>query len=247
MGCDSAFSRQLGGQGWLGLTFPRQFGGGGRSSFARYVLVEELLRAGAPVGAHWIADRQSGPLILKYGTEQQKKHLLPGICRGELFFCIGMSEPGAGSDLASVKSRAVESPEGWVLSGQKTWTTNANNCRYMIALVRTSGSAEDRQKGLSQMLVDLHLPGVTVRPILDLAGDSHFCEVFFDNVQLGHDALLGREGDGWQQVNAELAYERSGPERLLSSMVLFDEWLRFVRHAPLSANATLCCVRCRRT
>lgn len=228
-GYDTAFSRELGRQGWLGITLPKQYGGGGRSPFARYVLVEEFLNFGAPVGSHWIADRQSGPLILKYGTEAQKRFYLPPICRGESFFCIGMSEPNAGSDLASVKTRATPSASGWTLNGQKIWTTNAHNCQYMIALVRTSGDAQDRQKGLSQIIVDLSLPGVTVRPITDLSGDSFFCEVFFDNVLLMDDALIGDEGKGWEQVTAELAFERSGPERLFSSIVLFDEWLAFIR------------------
>jgi len=228
-GYSTEFSRRLGARGWIGVTLPPQYGGAGRSAFARYVLVEEFLACGAPVGSHWIADRQSGPLILKYGTEAQKQFYLPRICRGEAFFCIGMSEPNAGSDLASVKTRAVPDAEGFVLNGQKIWTTNAHHCHYMIALVRTSGAAEDRHKGLSQVIVDLSLPGVTVRPITDLSGDSHFCEVFFDNVRLAPDALIGREGQGWEQVTAELAFERSGPERLFSSIVLFDEWLAWVR------------------
>ena len=228
-GYDTEFSRELGRRDWLGITLPKEYGGGGRSAFARYVLVEEFLNFGAPVGSHWIADRQSGPLILKYGTEAQKRFYLPPICRGESFFCIGMSEPNAGSDLASVRTRAVRTDEGWTLNGQKIWTTNAHHCQFMIALVRTSGDAQDRQKGLSQVIVDLSLPGVKVRPIADSSGDAHFCEVFFDNVKLGDDALIGEEGKGWEQVTAELAFERSGPERLFSSIVLFDEWLAFVR------------------
>lgn len=228
-GYDPAFSCQLGERGWLGITLPKAYGGGGRSAYTRYVLVEEFLNAGAPVGSHWIADRQSGPLILKYGTESQKRHYLPAICQGKAFFCIGMSEPGSGSDLASVRTRAVRNASGWLLNGQKIWTTNAHHCQYMIALVRTSGEASDRHQGLSQLIVDLSLPGVTVRPITDLSGDSHFCEVFFDNVQLTDDAMIGAEGAGWEQVTAELAFERSGPERLYSSIVLFDEWLAFVR------------------
>ncbi len=228
-GYDTAFSRELARRGWVGVTLPKQYGGGGRSPFARFVLVEEFLNFGAPVGSHWIADRQSGPLILKYGTEAQKQFYLPRICAGEAFFCIGMSEPNAGSDLASVKTRAVPDAQGFVLNGQKIWTTNAHHCQFMIALVRTSGDAVDRQKGLSQVIVDLALPGVTVRPITDLSGDSHFCEVFFDNVRLAPDSLIGAEGQGWQQVTAELAFERSGPERLYSSIVLFDQWLEWVR------------------
>ncbi len=228
-GYDPAFSRALGKRGWLGITLPPAYGGAGRSAFARYVLVEEFLNWGAPVGSHWIADRQSAPLILKFGSEAQKRRYVPPICRGESFFCIGMSEPHAGSDLASVRTRATPTDTGWVLNGQKIWTTNAHHCDHMIALVRTSGTAQDRQKGLSQLIVDLTLPGVTVRPITDLSGDAHFCEVFFDDVQLGADALIGEEGCGWEQVNAELAFERSGPERLFSSIVLFDQWAAWVR------------------
>ncbi|MET0506990.1 MAG: acyl-CoA dehydrogenase family protein [Burkholderiaceae bacterium] len=238
-GYDTAFSRELARRGWVGVTLPKEYGGGGRSPFARFVLVEEFLNFGAPVGSHWIADRQSGPLILKYGTEAQKQFYLPRICAGEAFFCIGMSEPNAGSDLASVKTRAVPDAQGFVLNGQKIWTTNAQHCQFMIALVRTSGDAVDRQKGLSQVIVDLSLPGVTVRPITDLSGDSHFCEVFFDNVRLAPDSLIGAEGQGWQQVTAELAFERSGPERLYSSIVLFDQWLEWVRTPAGHSEAAL--------
>jgi alkylation response protein AidB-like acyl-CoA dehydrogenase len=140
-----------------------------------------------------------------------------------------MSEPGAGSDLASVRTRADRTSDGWRLNGQKLWTSGAMHCDYMIALVRTSGSPEDRHTGLSQMIVDLKAPGVTIRPIHDLAGDAHFSEVFFDDVMLKSDALIGEEGGGWAQVTAELAFERSGPERIYSSIVLIDAWLTHVR------------------
>jgi len=224
-GFDAAFSRKLGAAGLLGLTLPKVYGGQERGPFARFVVVEELLACGAPVAAHWIADRQSAPLILHYGTEAQRAEHIPAICRGERFFCIGMSEPGSGSDLASVRTRAERMAEGWRLNGQKIWTTNAHHDDYMIALVRTSGTVADRQAGLSQFLVDLHAPGVTIRPIVDLAGDAHFAEVFFEDVMLPDDALLGAEGQGWSQVTAELAFERSGPERIYSSVVLLDAWV----------------------
>lgn len=229
MGYDAGFSRQLAERGWLGLTLPREYGGAARGHFARFVLSEELLGAGAPVSAHWIADRQSAPLILKLGTPAQKAFYLPRICRAEAFFCIGMSEPGSGSDLASIRARAEPIANGWRLNGSKVWTTNAHRSHYMIALVRTSGAPEDRHQGLSQVIIDLSLPGISIRPIRDLAGDEHFSEVFFDNVELAPDALIGEEGAGWAQVNAELAFERSGPERLYSSIALLQCWLTHCR------------------
>lgn len=229
MGFDGAFSRALGRAGFLGLTLPQKYGGGGRGPLARFVVVEELLSVGAPVAAHWIADRQSAPLILNYGTEEQRERLLPRICRGELFFCIGMSEPNTGSDLASVRTRAERTSKGWQLNGSKIWTTNAHHDDYMIALVRTDGRPEDRHAGLSQLIVDLKRPGIKVRPIRDLTGDAHFSEVFFENVELPADALLGERGAGWQQVTAELAFERSGPERIYSSIVLLDAWIAHVQ------------------
>ena len=232
MGYDADFSRRLAERGFVGLTLPVEYDGGGRGAFARYVVVEELLAAGAPVAAHWIADRQSAPLILRYGTAAQKQKLVPGICRGEIYFCIGMSEPNSGSDLASIRTRAVRTADGWRLTGSKIWTTIAQHAHYMIALARSSGQPEDRQKGLSQFLIDLSLPGVRIRPIRDAAGDEHFNEVFFDDVLLPADALIGEEGAGWAQVNAELAFERSGPERFLSSVVVLDAWIAWLRTDP---------------
>jgi len=237
-GFSADFSRKLGAAGLLGLTLPKQYGGGERGPFARFVVVEELLAAGAPVAAHWIADRQSAPLILNFGTEEQRQFYIPRICKGELLFCIGMSEPGSGSDLASVRTRAERTATGWRVNGQKIWTTNAMHSDYMIALLRTSGTSEDRHNGLSQLIVDLKAPGVTVRPIEDLAGDAHFAEVFFEDVDLPAEALIGEEGQGWQQVTAELAFERSGPERIYSSIVLFDGWLAHLRANGRSDDAT---------
>jgi len=238
-GFDGAFSRELAGRGWVGVTLPKPYGGAELDPFARFVLIEELLCAGAPVAAHWIADRQSGPLILRYGTEAQKQFFLPRICRAEAFFCIGMSEPNSGSDLASVRTRAESTDNGWTLNGQKIWTTYAHNCDYMIALVRTSGATTDRHKGLSQVIVDLKAPGVRIRPIKDLTGAEHFSEVFFTDVHLPHDALIGKEGDGWIQVTAELAFERSGPERIYSSVVLLDGWIAWLRANTTSEDVPL--------
>ncbi len=229
MGFDADFSKKLAQQGWLGLTLPQQYGGADKGYFTRFVVSEELLGAGAPVSAHWIADRQSGPLILRYGSQAQRDFYLPKICRAEAFFCIGMSEPDSGSDLASIRTRAIKNDDGWILNGSKIWTTNAQHSHYMIALVRSSGTTQDKHKGLSQFIIDLSLPGVTIRPIHDLAGDAHFSEVFFTDVQLAPDALIGQEGAGWEQVNAELAFERSGPERLYSSMALVECFIRECR------------------
>ncbi|HTD72813.1 MAG TPA: acyl-CoA dehydrogenase family protein [Steroidobacteraceae bacterium] len=228
---DAKFSRSLAERGWLGLTLPKRYGGAGLDAFSRFVLVEELLVAGAPVAAHWIGDRQSAPLILRYGTEEQRQFYLPRICRAEIFFCIGMSEPNAGSDLASVRTKATRTDTGWLLNGSKVWTTYAHKSHYMLALVRTSGTADDRQQGLSQFVIDLSLPGISIKPIMDLCGDEHFSEVFFQDVQLSADALVGEAGQGWAQTNAELAFERSGPERIYSSLILLDLWTHRVCRA----------------
>ena len=231
-GFDDGFSRKLGAAGFLGLTWPKIYGGHERTALDRFVVVEELLAAGAPVHAHWIAERQSGPLILRFGTEAQRRRYLPPIVRGESYFCIGMSEPDSGSDLASIRTRAVRDGDGWRLDGRKVWTSFAHKAHHMIALVRTAPGGEDRHAGLSQFLVDLSTPGITIRPIRNMAGDSDFNEVTFDDVALPGDALLGSEGQGWQQVLAELAFERSGPERILSAHAVLVELIRHLGGDP---------------
>jgi len=218
---DLAFSKALGAAGLIGMIWPQRYGGAERTALERYIVLEELLAAGAPVGAHWIADRQTGPLILRYGTEAQRERWLPGIARGEIYACIGLSEPGAGSDLAAVRTTARRHGDGWVLEGQKVWTTNAHNAHVMIALIRSEEGSE-RQQGLSQFLIPMDTPGITVRPIIDLTGGHDFNEVWFENVQLPAEALIGAEGKGWAQATAELSLERSGPERYLSSHVLVE-------------------------
>jgi alkylation response protein AidB-like acyl-CoA dehydrogenase len=237
MGFDAEFSRRLAARGWIGMTVPKQYGGAQASAFERYVVVEELLSAGAPVSAHWFADRQSAPMLMRYGTDAQKQRLLPLICRGEAFFCIGMSEPNSGSDLASITSRATRRGDRWILNGRKIWTTNAHRSHFMIALVRTQEKRAERHAGLSQFIIDLTRPGTTVRPIRDLTGSEHFNEVFFDDVELSDDDLVGGEGQGWSQVTAELAYERSGPERILSCMALVHALIDVVGRSPDALQA----------
>jgi hypothetical protein len=227
-GIDVDFSRRLGRQGWIGMTWPKVYGGHERSAFERYVVVEELLAAGAPVGAHWIADRQSGPLILRFGTEEQKARVVPRIAAGECFVCIGMSEPDVGSDLASVRTTAVPDGDGFLVNGTKLWTTAAHIAHYMILFCRT-GESTQRHGNVSQFLVNLKTPGITIRPIHDISGDHHFNEVTFENVRLPADALIGKAGDGWNQVTSELAFERSGPERFLSCHILLTELIRTLK------------------
>jgi len=236
-GFSPKFSRQIAAKGWIGMTWPKQYGGSERSNLERYVVTEELLAAGAPVFAHWIADRQSGPLLLRFGTEAQRAELLPRIAAGECFFSIGMSEPDSGSDLASVRTRAERSALGWRLNGAKVWTSNAHLNHYMITLCRTGDAGEDRHGGLSQFLIDLHQDGVTINPIVNMLGAHEFNEVVFDDVEIPADRLIGQEGDGWQQVTSELAYERSGPERFLSNFHIFQALVDEIGTAPDARQA----------
>lgn len=222
----AAFSRRLGARGWIGMTWPKKYGGHERTMLERYVVTEELLAAGAPVGAHWIADRQSAPLILRFGTEAQRREFLPGIARGETYFCIGMSEPDSGSDLASIRTRAAPVKGGWEVTGTKVWTSYAHESHYAITLVRTGPAGEDRHRGLSQIILDLHAPGVAIRPIINLAGDHDFNEIVLDHVFVPAERLVGEEGEGWRQVTSELAFERSGPERFLSAFQIVVELIR---------------------
>ncbi len=237
-GFDADFSRKMGERGWIGMTWPKRYGGHERSALHRYVVLEEMLAAGAPVAAHWIADRQSGPLLLKCGTEEQRQAILPRIAAGECTFCIGMSEPDSGSDLAAVRTRALPVDGGYRVNGTKLWTTYAHHADYMILFCRTDGGTESRQDGTSQLLVDLkNTPGVTIRPILDMSGAHHFNEVVFEDVFLPDSALIGNRGEGWKQVMSELAFERSGPERFLSSMTLLTELVRVLGDAPSDGAA----------
>jgi len=228
-GFDREFSRRVGERGWIGMTYPKQYGGHERTFLERYVVLEEMLAAGAPVSAHWVADRQSGPTLLRFGTEAQKQKIVPGIVRGELAFAIGMSEPDSGSDLASVRTRATKVDGGYLINGTKVWTSNAHLSDYLIALFRTHVVPDKKHEGLTQFLVDLKTTkGITIRPIIDLAGHHHFNEVNFTDAFVPDQARVGSDGDGWKQVTTELGFERSGPERYLSSIALIRELVREV-------------------
>lgn len=224
---DIQFSKKLAARGWVGMAVPRRYGGGGRSVVERFVVAEELLRRGAPVAHHWFADRQVAPLIARFGTEEQKARLLPAICRAEISFCIGMSEPDAGSDLASVRTLARKVNDGWLVTGTKIWTSHAHHHDWMLTLVRTEPlDTQNRHAGLSQVLIPLNRDTVTVNPIACLDNRTEFNEVVLDDVYVPDRDLLGSAGRGWSQVTSELVFERSGPDRWLSSYLLVEEFLR---------------------
>jgi alkylation response protein AidB-like acyl-CoA dehydrogenase len=225
-GWDPSFSRRLAARGWIGMALPPEYGGSGEGALARFVVTEELLAAGAPVAAHWIADRQSGQALVKFGTEEQRRAFLPPITRGECFFAIGMSEPDTGSDLASVRTRAVRVDGGWSLTGTKIWTSGAHHAHAMIALARTEASGASRHAGLTQFIVELPDPSIDVRPIRLLTGEHHFNEVVLSDTFVPDSRVLGEPGAGWKQVTSELAFERSGPERILSTFPLLVAALR---------------------
>ena len=230
-GHDAEFSRKVGARGWIGMTWPKQYGGQERSALERYVVLEEMLAAGAPVSHHWIADRQSGPLILRVGSPEQRDTVLPRITRGEAMFCIGMSEPDSGSDLAATRTRAAPVQGGFVVNGTKLWTSGAHQADYMILFCRTG--AGERHEGTSQFLIDLKATaGINIRPVHAMTGEHHFNEVVFTDTFLPDTALLGKLGDGWNQVTSELAYERSGPERFLSSFLIITEMMRVLGPDP---------------
>ena len=228
VGFDRAFSRKLAERRWIGLTWPRTYGGQEKSYIDRLILTEELLRHGAPVAAHWLGDRQMGPAILRYGTAEQKATFLPKIISGEMVFCIGMSEPGAGSDLAGLQTRAVEDGDDYVLNGQKIWTSFAHLADYCYLVARTNLEVP-KHKGISEFLVDMRTPGITIKPIVDMTGAHHFNEVFFDNVRIPKRYLVGEKDRGWYQIASQLDYERSGIERLMSNYPLMQAVTAYVQ------------------
>lgn len=228
-----AFSKSVGAKGWIGMTWPKKYGGHERSQLERYVVTEEFRVANAPSNLHFVADRQSGPILLKYAPEHVKQDILPRICRGELCFAIGMSEPGSGSDLFAAKAKATKTDGGWRVNGSKIWTTSAQVADYMLALFRTSPpTKENRRHGLTQFLVDMKTAGITVRPIYQMTGRPGFNEVVFEDAFIPDDYQLGEIGGAWKQATSELAYERSGPERFLETFYVLLELIRAVGPEP---------------
>jgi alkylation response protein AidB-like acyl-CoA dehydrogenase len=234
------FSRAMGKRGWIGMTWPKQYGGSERSAFERYILIEEMLAAGAPLSAHYTGDRQSGPNILRFGTEEQKKFFCPKIAAGELTFCIGMSEPNSGSDLAGTQTKAVKVDGGYTINGTKLWTSNAHRADYAILFCKMSGDGheeKDRHAGATQFLLDLKTPGIDIRPVINLLGEHHFNEIFLTDVFVPDHRLLGKEGNGWNQLTSELAFERSAPDRFLMLFQLLREMVRMAGPTPDKATA----------
>lgn len=239
-GWNETFTVALGAQGWLGMTVPKEYGGQGRSFLERFVVTEELLAAGAPVAAHWIADRQIVPALLKYGTEDQKREFLPKIASGKCFFGIGMSEPDSGSDLASVRTRAARTEGGWKLTGTKVWTSGAHYAHAFIVLARTAPvDPAHRHAGLSQFIVRFDGPGIEVRPIISMNGGHHFNEVILEDAFVPDAMVFGEIGEGWRQVTSELSFERSGPERLLSTFPLLAASAESMANGEIPHDANL--------
>ncbi len=220
IGTSRAFSEELGGLGWWGLTWPTEAGGGGRHPLERFVIFETLIAEGAPVASSWFADRQIGPTLLQYGNDEQRRRWLPDIIAGTSAWCIGMSEPDAGSDVASLRTKAVRDGEDWVVDGQKVWTSGAAEADWCYLIARTDPDAPPHA-GLSEFVVDMSTPGIEVRPIVDNTGNAHFCEVHLDGVRVPAANLVGALNGSFTQVMRQMEHERGGIDRLVSNRRLY--------------------------
>ncbi len=220
-GYSKEFSKVLANEGWIGMTWPEEHGGGGRPGIERMIVAEEMIRAGAPIAASWVADRQMGPSICKYGSLEQQERFLPGMLSGEATWCIGMSEPNSGSDLASLTTSAVRDGSDYILNGQKTWTSLAAISDFCYLIVRTANEGPPH-KGLSELVVPMGQPGIEIRTIVDSVGNSHFCEVFFTDVRVPTENLIGDENQAFSQTMSQLEHERGGIDRLMSNRPLYD-------------------------
>ena len=225
---DPEFTKRVAQKGWIGLTWPKEYGGHERSHIDRLILTEEMLRYGAPAACHWFGDRQVGGAILSFGSQDLKKEFLPRIVKGEAYFGLGMSEPGAGSDLASLQTRAVEDGDYYVINGQKTWASCASFAQYFDVYVRTDSEAP-KHRGISEFIVDAQSPGLSRIPMTDITGTEAWNDVFFDNVRVHKRYLVGEKNRGFYQVLNQLDYERSGMERLMGNYPLFDSIIKFAK------------------
>ena len=219
-GWSREFAEELGKRGWIGLTWPTEFGGQGRPAIDRLIIGEELIKAGAPIGAMWFADRQMGPTLMTYGRPDQQAEFLPDILAGRSVWCIGMSEPNAGSDLASLKTQAVRDGDDWVINGQKIWTSFGEVADYCYLICRTSTEGPPHA-GISEIIVPMDTPGIEVRPIKDMTTNRHFCEVFYTDVRVPAANLVGTEGGAFKQTMRQLEHERGGIDRLVSNYALY--------------------------
>ena len=219
-GYSAEFGKELAALGWIGLTWPAEHGGGGRPPIDRLIIGEELISAGAPIAAMWFADRQMGPALIAFGRPDQQAEFLPGILAGETTWCIGMSEPGAGSDLAGLTTSARRDGDDWVINGQKIWTSFAAVADYCYLIGRTSSDGPPH-RGISEIIVPMSTPGIEVRPITDMTTNRHFCEVFFTDVRVPTANLVGVEGNAFKQTMRQLEHERGGIDRLVSNHALY--------------------------
>ena len=219
-GYSREFSRELASNGWIGMTWPKDFGGGGRPAIERLIVGEEMISAGAPIAASWFADRQMGPALIAYGTKEQQDAFLPEMLAGNTTWCIGMSEPNAGSDLASLKTFAQRDGDEFVINGQKIWTSFGEHADYCYLICRTSNDGSPHA-GISEIIVPMNTPGIEVRPIKDMTTNSHFCEVFYTNVRVPATNLVGALGGAFKQTMRQLEHERGGIDRLVSNYALY--------------------------
>jgi alkylation response protein AidB-like acyl-CoA dehydrogenase len=227
-----AWDRKTADAGWAAVSWPREYGGRGATALEQLVYAEETTRARAPVPLNVIGMNNIAPAIIQYGTESQKRTLLPRMMRADDIWCQGMSEPEAGSDLASLRTRAVPDPGAdgaFVINGQKVWTSLGHRADFCQLYVRTDPEAP-KHKGISCLIVDMTLPGIEARPLHTLTGAADFAEVFFHDVRVPSDALLGPLNGGWQVATTTLSHERAGAARLYTEMQ--------VRLAELAADLT---------
>ncbi len=202
-----AWEREMGSGNWIGIDWPSAYGGREATLMESLVFAQEYARAGGPTRVGTFGEGMLGPTLIHFGTDAQKQRFLPPILRGEQLWCQGFSEPNAGSDLAALETKARLDGNTWVIDGQKVWTSQAHLSEWIFVLARTERDVP-KHHGISYLLVPLDQPGIVIRPLKDMAGGDHFCEVFFDGATTDADLIVGRPGDGWKMAMATLGFER---------------------------------------